>query len=158
MNEDELTRLYEKLNKTIAAIDEIQESNMPENAFEAALAILQSRRDKLKNQIAVLKGSGAIATGEHSTAIGERGIGISGNSSAPVITGNGNTIIITETDTPVHMPAYDRKSAMGRYLENIIGNNRHLRLQGIRSGGKLVHIELDQIYITLRAGHPQAGS
>lgn len=29
--------------------------------------------------------------------------------------------------------------------------NRCLQLQGIRSGGQLVHIELDRIYITLRA-------
>lgn len=31
-----------------------------------------------------------------------------------------------------------------------IAHNRYLQLQGIHAGGRLVHIELDQIYITLR--------
>ena len=35
-------------------------------------------------------------------------------------------------------------------LHHVISRNRSLQLQGIRSGGKLVHIELDQIYIRLR--------
>ncbi len=48
------------------------------------------------------------------------------------------------------MPAVDRVTALGRYLNLVISRNRYLQLQGIRSGGKLVHIELDRIYITLR--------
>ena len=34
---------------------------------------------------------------------------------------------------------------------DVISRNRYLRLQGIRSGGKLVSVELEQLYITLRA-------
>ncbi|MEK6753429.1 MAG: NACHT domain-containing protein, partial [Chloroflexota bacterium] len=40
---------------------------------------------------------------------------------------------------------------MGRYLSHVISRNRYLQLQGIRSGGKLVNIELESIFITLRA-------
>jgi formylglycine-generating enzyme required for sulfatase activity/energy-coupling factor transporter ATP-binding protein EcfA2 len=45
----------------------------------------------------------------------------------------------------------DKESALACYLRHVISRNRYLRLQGIRSGGRLVHIELEQIYVTLRA-------
>jgi predicted NACHT family NTPase len=49
------------------------------------------------------------------------------------------------------MTAVDRQSALGGYLQHVISHHRYLQLQGIRSGGKLVNIELDRIYVTLRA-------
>ena len=49
------------------------------------------------------------------------------------------------------MTAVQRESALGRCLSHIISRNRYLQLQGIRSGGKLVNIELENIYITLKA-------
>ena len=49
------------------------------------------------------------------------------------------------------MTAVDRGTALGRYLQHVISRNRYLQLQGIRSGGRLVHIELDQVYVRLRA-------
>jgi hypothetical protein len=61
----------------------------------------------------------------------------------------GATIVIG--DAPVPMTAVERQSTLGRYLQHLIGQNRYLQLQGIRSGGKLVNIELDRIYVTLRA-------
>jgi hypothetical protein len=54
-------------------------------------------------------------------------------------------------EQPVEMRNVDRATGLGRYLAYMIAHNRYLQLQGIRSGGRLVHIELDQIYITLRA-------
>ena len=82
-----------------------------------------------------------------------------------IITGEGNTVVYAEQgatvvigEAPVKMPAIDRESALGRYLQHLISRNRYLQLQGIRSGGKLVHIELDQIYITLRATRQREGS
>ncbi len=62
-----------------------------------------------------------------------------------------NVTLVFDKDQPVTMPAVDRASALGRFLNHVISRNRYLQLQGIRSGGKLVHIELDRIYITLRA-------
>lgn len=64
-------------------------------------------------------------------------------------------VTITETriligDQPVEMSEDLRQTALGRYLEHIVAHNRYLPLQGIRSGGKLVNIELEQIYIHLR--------
>ena len=66
----------------------------------------------------------------------------------------GATVVIG--DAPVEMTAVDRQSALGRYLQHLISQNRYLQLQGIRSGGKLVNIELDRIYVTLRATRQHA--
>ncbi|MBM4430744.1 MAG: NACHT domain-containing protein, partial [Chloroflexi bacterium] len=67
---------------------------------------------------------------------------------------SGATVVIGEP--PVQVPAVDRDSALGRYLRHIISRNRYLQLQGIRSGGRLVHIELEQIYVTLRASRERS--
>jgi formylglycine-generating enzyme required for sulfatase activity/energy-coupling factor transporter ATP-binding protein EcfA2 len=69
-----------------------------------------------------------------------------------VIINEGGTVIVEAGgEPPVTLTAVDRESALGRYLAHVISRNRYLQLQGIRSGGKLVSIELDQIYVTLRA-------
>jgi hypothetical protein len=47
--------------------------------------------------------------------------------------------------------AVERTSGIGRYLEHIIAQNRFLELQGIRSSGLMVSVELEKIYITLHA-------
>ncbi|UCF94732.1 MAG: caspase family protein, partial [Desulfobacterales bacterium] len=47
--------------------------------------------------------------------------------------------------------ALDEPTALVRYLDHIIESNRRLQLQGIRSAGQLVSIELEQVYITLTA-------
>ncbi len=66
-----------------------------------------------------------------------------------IIAGEGARVIVGEP--PVETPAVDPASALARYLRHLIAQNRYLALQGIRSGGKLVSIELEQIYVTLRA-------
>jgi formylglycine-generating enzyme required for sulfatase activity len=66
-----------------------------------------------------------------------------------VVAGAGATIVIGEQ--PIAMTAVQRGSALGRYLSYVISHNRYLQLQGIRSGGRLVNIELEQIYVTLKA-------
>jgi energy-coupling factor transporter ATP-binding protein EcfA2 len=113
---------------------------------------------------AEFQGTGAIAQAPAALAGGEAGVGITGNSHGNINTGThlqadpgavvvyaeqGATVVIG--DAPVDMPAVDRLSALGRYLQHLISQNRYLQLQGIRSGGKLVNIELDRIYVTLRA-------
>jgi formylglycine-generating enzyme required for sulfatase activity/energy-coupling factor transporter ATP-binding protein EcfA2 len=106
---------------------------------------------------------GAVAQGQGASAVGKGGIAVDGDHAGDINTGRnisaaegaqivyaeeGATVVIGEA--PVTMSAVDRKSALGRYLQHLISQNRYLQLQGIRSGGKLVNIELDRIYITLR--------
>ncbi|MCL6512422.1 MAG: SUMF1/EgtB/PvdO family nonheme iron enzyme [Anaerolineae bacterium] len=112
---------------------------------------------------AQLAGSGAIAQGPGALGVGAQGVGITGDNYGDVNTGKqlsaaegaqiiyaegGATVVIG--DAPVVMTAVDRQSALGRYLQHVISQNRYLQLQGIRSGGRLVNIELDRIYVTLR--------
>ncbi|MGD9100865.1 MAG: hypothetical protein PVF45_10335 [Anaerolineae bacterium] len=109
---------------------------------------------------AQLDGSGAIAQ-QDSVAVTTGGVGVGGDVGGDVRTGDeikGDTVVVAKDgativfgEAPVAMTAVQRESALGRYLQHVIGHNRYLQLQGIRSGGKLVHIELDRIYITLRA-------
>jgi formylglycine-generating enzyme required for sulfatase activity/energy-coupling factor transporter ATP-binding protein EcfA2 len=109
-------------------------------------------------------GDGAVAQGQDSLAVGAQGVGIGRDSYGNINTGReltaaegarvvyaeqGATVVIGEA--PVSMTAVDRESRLGRYLQHLISQNRYLQLQGIRSGGKLVNIELDRIYVTLRA-------
>jgi formylglycine-generating enzyme required for sulfatase activity len=120
--------------------------------------------DKLQQQIAELQegleevkgisqsGSGAVAT-DDGAAAGEGGAAIRGNVGGNVTVVNvlGEKPRIVIGDQPIPMTAVQRESALGRYLSHIISRNRYLQLQGIRSGGRLVNIELEQIYITLKA-------
>ena len=97
--------------------------------------------------------TGPVATGGSAVTTGE-GVAqaIGGNLEAGghvIVAGQGSTVVIGEA--PVVMTAVDRATALGRYLHHVISYNRYLQLQGIRSGGRLVSIELDRIYIRLRA-------
>ncbi len=99
---------------------------------------------------AVVMGSGGIAQRD-GVAAGAGGAAIGGDARDIVVVNaeKGATVVIGEA--PVRMTAIDRDTALGRYLQHVISRNRYLQLQGIRSGGRLVHIELDDIYICLRA-------
>lgn len=141
---------------------------------------LRSELQRLGN-VNLLQGSGSIVSGAGAKGAGERGVVGEDFGHTNVITGQvdaggditagdktevrgtgnivtsghvifaerGARVIIGEQ--PVEMHAVDRTSALGRYLEHIIARNRYLQLQGIRSGGRLVNIELEHIYIALRA-------
>ncbi|MDS4058546.1 MAG: SUMF1/EgtB/PvdO family nonheme iron enzyme [Candidatus Contendobacter sp.] len=104
---------------------------------------------------AEVHGAGAIAQGSGAVAAGEKGIAVGGNAGnvsavdqSTTVNAPGATFYIGEA--PARMTAVDRHTALGRYLQHLIGRNRYLQLQGIRAGGKLVQIELDRIYIRLR--------
>jgi len=152
MSQDPLKRL-EQLRRALelGAIDQ--------DTFDAAVAAISAQ----------LSGSGAIAQGQGATAAAAQAAVVAGDSLGDIVTGTqltaaegaqivyaerGATVVIG--DAPVKMTAVDRESALGRYLQHVISQNRYLQLQGIRSGGKLVNIELDRIYVTLRATRQRA--
>lgn len=141
---EQLKKELEEIKKELAAL---QEGSL-------ARKMMLGRKAEIEAQ---LIGSGAIAQGDGATAIGQDGIGIRGDSNQ--IFQNSNVTIVISADgqtkeftgeQPVEMKPELRNKALGRYLEHVIAHNRYLQLQGIRSGGKLVNIELEQIYITLR--------
>ena len=110
----------------------------------------QALRHKREQLLAQLSGPGAIAQGPGAVAADQGSVGVGGDVGGHVIiAAEGATVVVGEL--PVKMTAVERESALGRYLQHVISRNRYLQLQGIRSGGRLVSIELDQIYVTLRA-------
>ncbi|MCB8986114.1 MAG: SUMF1/EgtB/PvdO family nonheme iron enzyme, partial [Ardenticatenaceae bacterium] len=157
MNDDQKAELKKELEQIRQAItgQEASRGILPDDQIDAILQTLRAKQRQLTN---ALTGSGAIAQGEGATAVGAGGVNVEGGVGRDVITGKqivvqveaGATVVINE-DAPVAMDAVDRQSALGRYLQHLIARNRYLQLQGIRSGGRLVHIELENIYITLRA-------
>jgi len=105
----------------------------------------------LPNAQAHVEGPGAAAQGREAVAAGQDGAAVGGNVGGHVIVAKGNVTVV-DGELPVDTSAVrDPDSALAHYLRHVISRNRYLRLQGIRSGGKLVHIELEEIYVTLRA-------
>ncbi|HHJ06520.1 MAG TPA: NACHT domain-containing protein, partial [Anaerolineae bacterium] len=92
---------------------------------------------------ATLSGSGAIAQGDNAKAAAA-----TGDKSIAIGRARDVTIIRQPITKP---PALDKDAALSRYLSHTIASNRRLQLQGIRSSGELVSIDLEDIYITLSA-------
>lgn len=90
---------------------------------------------------------GPIATGDDTHQV-QSGNYVEHAEGAVIFAAEGATVIMGKA--PVAMSAVTRASNLGRYLQHLISHHRYLQLQGIRAGGKLVHIELDHIYIHLR--------
>ncbi len=138
-----------KIREAIAAQEKLLSDVLSAEQLEVTLAPL---RQTEANLVAELNGTGAIAQGEEAGAAVAEGESIAVGrdvSGSVVIAKEGAKVFIGEQ--PVEITAVDRESALGQYLQHIISRNRYLELQAIRSRGRLVHIELDQIYITLRA-------
>ncbi|MEO0972840.1 MAG: NACHT domain-containing protein, partial [Pseudomonadota bacterium] len=112
--------------------------------------------------LAAQYGDGALAQGDSARALGAKATSIEGGNTGPITNtdfdaSQGGTIVyaadgakVVIGDAPVNMPNVDHDSVLGKYLQHLISNNRYLQLQGIRKGGKIVNIELDRIYVTLR--------
>jgi len=52
---------------------------------------------------------------------------------------------------PPEAATLDEDTALDHYLRHVAEANRRLRLQGIRSAGRLVSIDLEEVYVTLTA-------
>lgn len=133
-------------------------------ALDAGLIDQHTFDTAVAGMAATLTGQGAIAQGQNAQAVDAHGAGVGRDNFADINTGrqlsaaDGAQVIYAEQgatvvigDVPVAMTAVDRGSALGRYLQDLIAQSRYLQLQGIRSGGRVVNIELDRIYVSLRA-------
>jgi formylglycine-generating enzyme required for sulfatase activity len=149
--EDQL--LFAKLKEIKLALKIL--SRLDDADSDEAKKALLTRKESLE---AKLIGSGAIAQADGSIAVGEGASLFKGIEGSIIVNAEkGARVVIGEEQ--VRMTEDVRSSALGRYLEYLIAHNRYLQLQGIRSGGKLVSIELEQIYIhlkTTRQHNPQA--
>ena len=146
------------LRKSIAALEEQQRALAVDlSASIQPLRDLLAQLEQAAPQGILQQSGGNDLSAERITVEGDvagRDKNIAGGH---VIINEGGTVILEAgSEPPVTMTAIDRESALGRYLQHVISRNRYLQLQGIRSGGKLVSIELDQIYVTLRATRERA--
>ena len=141
MTQEEIARLREK----ITSWQNLRE-DLGEEVVDPKIAELEA-----KLQMLIQTGGGDFVGRDKKTTAENHSISIGGDATnlTIVISEDGTKTI--EGEAPVDTSAVDRNSALKSYLKHIIARNRYLQLQGIRSGGRLVSIELEQIYITLRA-------
>lgn len=99
---------------------------------------------------AVVQGSGAVAQ-YNGVAAGAGGAAIGGNARNVQVVNFGPGANLFLDRRPAPTTAVDRDTALSCYLQHVINRNRYLQLQGIRAHGRLMHIELEHIYIRLRA-------
>ncbi len=168
-NQAQLETELAMIEETIAA-QKKQRGILADEQLTIILTALQEKKAAIQSQ---LSGSGQIIQGDQPIGVqqGEQGqvaihsqikgdmlataatksIGGDAITGEQVIIVKGDATFVSDTEAPVKITTVERESALGRYLQYIISRNRYLQLQGIRSGGRLVHIELDRIYVTLRA-------
>lgn len=136
--------MNDDVTRRLAQLQQAFESGiLDEDTYHAAVAGLTGAAEYKAD----VSGPGASAQAG-GVAAGQDGVAVGRVEGHIVVAQEGATVVIGEA--PIKMTTIDRESALGRYLQHIISRNRYLQLQGIRSGGRLVNIELDRIYIRLR--------
>ncbi len=122
-----------KLRQTLASLADAARQGLP-----VAEAQARQRLATLEAQVAI---AGDAVTSTKATAIDQRQqrVGQQINIAGDVYT------------VPPGPSALDEDTALARYLCHIIEANRRLQLQGIRSAGRLVSIDLEEVYVTLTA-------
>ncbi|MEP7200902.1 MAG: hypothetical protein ABI874_13850, partial [Chloroflexota bacterium] len=108
----------------------------------------------LREQIATLEahltridtGGGALIGGD--AKAGRDFVGRDQQNAQTIINADQVTLVQAPTTTPAPLSPDD---ALSRYLNYLIDAHQYLRLQGIRSAGQLLSIDLEEIYITLTA-------
>ncbi len=149
-----LQQALTKIEEMIAA-QEAFRGTLEDALVDAAIAPLRQKKRAILVQ---LESSGSIEVSESavrgSVVTGEVEAGgdfVGGDKKQiTVIMQDGAKAVFVDNQDDVLLQGLDRESALGKYLTHVIAHNRYLQLQGIRSGGRLVHIELEHIYITLR--------
>jgi formylglycine-generating enzyme required for sulfatase activity/energy-coupling factor transporter ATP-binding protein EcfA2 len=172
-NVAENAELRQGLDALIEKLEVIPQAQaaLPDADREWFLQTLQAELQNLGSRLdlqAILMGSGAIAQGDGAKALGQeamdasgaRGSGsfvtggvetgrdFAGRDNINIRVGDGGQVVFSQQ--PDDALEFDATTALGRYLTHVIAHNRYLQLQGVHSGGRLVHIELAQIYVTLR--------
>ncbi len=142
-------------NKLLQELQAIEETMARLRGLLSGAELAAALQPLLTKQVALQAQIGA-ATKDSRISTGDRGVAGS-SAGGHIVTGERNKIADTiiehqtviqsgGTPTPPHL---DPATALARYLSHVIEANRRLQLQGIRSAGELVSIELEQVYITL---------
>lgn len=149
---DDLQRKLEELEAQLASLETLRRG-IGEQAYQTGRANIEDQITHLKH---IQSDGGAVIEGNISATNGD----VVGRDQTKIDAQAGATVIYVQSggkvvigEEKVEMPAVQHSSDLGRYLEHLIAQNRYLELQGIRSGGRLVNVELERIYITLHTIH-----
>ena len=135
-----------------AKLEEIQRELETLKAGSWAYKALAEQKAEIES---MLIGSGAIAQGNDSQAVGQDGIGVGGDLSGILVKGNNNTVNVNPA--PKDVRSLSPLEALHFYLENIIAAHQHLRLQGIRAGSQPLSVSLEKVYVSLTAVDKHTG-
>jgi formylglycine-generating enzyme required for sulfatase activity len=140
MSDEKKTRLQKELTEIEAgiAVQEKLRGAIPDAVLEATLAALRAQRDSLKNQIAILTGSGVIAQ-NGSVAAGVGGVAVGGDIHGNVYVGQ---------------PAKDPAEALCIYRRVLVGTSQYLPLRGVDVGASdpssgQQRMDLARVYVDL---------
>ncbi len=150
--ESELAKIVQAM-----AAQEALRGTLSDEQLEIVLAVLRGRRDDC---LARLNGSGAVAQGDHATAVGERGVIVDGNVGRDVITGT----VINELPAAVLQlfarqfgfdPGASDAEALRSYFNNVV-LERHSKLsfQFIRPERGQVYtesaVDVEMVFVPLQ--------
>jgi formylglycine-generating enzyme required for sulfatase activity len=149
MTQEEIAHLQEKIAHLEGLRDVLGDETVNKKIGELQ-ALISTSGGAIINGYMKTDGGDLVGRDKQTTAE-NHSVSIGGDATNVTIVISEDGTKTIEGDAPVDTSAVDRNSALKNYLKHIIARNRYLQLQGIRSGGRLVSIELEQIYITLRA-------
>ncbi|NJN95805.1 MAG: NACHT domain-containing protein, partial [Anaerolineales bacterium] len=118
------------------------------------LKLRQLYKDGL-SAIAGLEGSGAIAQGDKAQAVGQKGIGVTGDLGIGV-TGDQNVIVVAETFwqqfRPQRLSREELQQATERYLTYLLDRYRFLDFKGMGVSDRVpLRLPLVEMYVPLKA-------
>jgi formylglycine-generating enzyme required for sulfatase activity len=144
----------QKVEEDIRRLEELKQSGaLPPDLADVSIEGLQIKR---ATYWAELRGDGAIAQGDHATAIGQQGIGVGGSVSGDIL-GAGATKLEQHFYSDKNAKSLPLSEALQHYLDNIIATHQHLRLQGIRAGSQPLSVLLEKVYVSLTIMDKRAG-
>jgi formylglycine-generating enzyme required for sulfatase activity/energy-coupling factor transporter ATP-binding protein EcfA2 len=138
MSQADLERQLQALRQTLEETRQNLLSNpaLAPDVVDAMLAPLRQQVAALEAQVEVARSSSGATYHVHI------------DSASGLASGDGAQV---EMEPRGGQPALDEDTALARYLHHVVESNRRLRLQGIRSAGQLVSIDLEEVYVTLTA-------
>ncbi|MCA9875563.1 MAG: hypothetical protein KC441_17955, partial [Anaerolineales bacterium] len=161
MNDDQKAELKKELEQIQQAIagQEAARGILPDEQIDAILQTLHAKQRQLTN---ALTGSGAISQGEGATAVGGRGVHVSGDVEGRVITGDANRFIeagqyYEHYHAADPAQAVDIKTLRHDYLARLLLETGRLSLAGIdpkaASDDSETRLNLSAVYTALLTIH-----
>jgi formylglycine-generating enzyme required for sulfatase activity len=154
MTDEDVVAEIKKIEDSIRQLESMKlDGSLP---VDLANTSIQSLKAKLASFNAQLKGSGALAQGTGSKAVGQQGVLVDGGFNGSLMIGTQvekiEVLIREPKDRSLSFP-----DALEQYLKYIIATHQALRLQGIRAGSQPLSVALEKVYVSLTAMDKRTG-